>query len=255
MLAKLKVECGYQFTHKLEGMFNDIRVSSDTTDDYKKHIASMEVSVYPIIPGTNRDECLQSPCIDLSVIVMTSTFWPMNHSISTCLLPQELAQAVKLFERFYLSCHSGRKLTWQPGLGNVDIKAAFKAKKHDINLPTFAAVVLLLFQNVEEGEEKSYEDIKNETQIPDADLQRALQSIACAKFKLLKKIPPSREVHPGDSFTYNVDFSSPLQKIKIGVISTKIESNEERKETRDRIEEERKHQTEVSLPCLSPSSA
>lgn len=37
MLAKLKVECGHQFTQKMEGMFNDMRVSADTTEAYKNY--------------------------------------------------------------------------------------------------------------------------------------------------------------------------------------------------------------------------
>ena len=44
MLAKLKVECGYQFTQKLEGMFNDMRVSADTMRDYKKYLTNTIVS-------------------------------------------------------------------------------------------------------------------------------------------------------------------------------------------------------------------
>lgn len=34
MLAKLKTECGFQFTQKMEGMFNDMRLSVDATKDY-----------------------------------------------------------------------------------------------------------------------------------------------------------------------------------------------------------------------------
>lgn len=44
MLAKLKVECGHQFTQKMEGMFNDMRVSADTTEAYKKHVNTLGVS-------------------------------------------------------------------------------------------------------------------------------------------------------------------------------------------------------------------
>jgi len=36
MLAKLKTECGYQFTQKMEGMFNDMRLSAEATADYMK---------------------------------------------------------------------------------------------------------------------------------------------------------------------------------------------------------------------------
>ena len=35
LLVKLKTECGYQFTSKLESMFTDIKTSRDTMMDYK----------------------------------------------------------------------------------------------------------------------------------------------------------------------------------------------------------------------------
>lgn len=34
MLAKLKTECGFQFTQKMEGMFNDMKLSAEATTDY-----------------------------------------------------------------------------------------------------------------------------------------------------------------------------------------------------------------------------
>ena len=52
MLAKLKVECGYQFTQKLEGMFHDMRISSDTMDAYRAHLAKTTVSC----PWTDQDQ-------------------------------------------------------------------------------------------------------------------------------------------------------------------------------------------------------
>ncbi len=39
MLAKLKVECGFQFTQRLEGMFHDMKISSDTVAAYKEHLS------------------------------------------------------------------------------------------------------------------------------------------------------------------------------------------------------------------------
>ena len=44
MLAKLKVECGYQFTQKLEGMFHDMRISSDTMDAYRSFLGKTTVN-------------------------------------------------------------------------------------------------------------------------------------------------------------------------------------------------------------------
>jgi len=164
-----------------------------------------------------------------------------------------MVQTSKSFEQFYLSRHTGRRLTWQPSLGNADVRVAFKTGKHDLNVATFALVILLLFENQEADEFLTYEEIKQATSIADNELQRHLQSLACAKFKILKKHPPGREVNPTDSFSFNADFTSNLQKIKISTISSKVESGEERKETKDRIDEERKHQTEACIVRIMKS--
>lgn len=87
---------------------------------------------------------------------MTSTFWP-SHSSSPCNLPQQLLDSIKPFEEFYLSQHSGRRLTWQLSLGNVDVRVAFKSKKHDLNVTTFAAVILLLFEDLKDDDFLTYE--------------------------------------------------------------------------------------------------
>ena len=95
------------------------------------------------------------------------------------------------------------------------------------------------------------QEIKTATSIPDIELQRNLQSLACAKFKILKKHPPGRDVNATDSFSFNADFTSPLSKIKISTVASRVETSDERRETKDRVEEERRHQTEVPVPWIS----
>ncbi|KAF9557422.1 Cullin-domain-containing protein [Agrocybe pediades] len=230
MLAKLKVESGVQFTQKMEGMFNDMKISADTTRDYLEYVSKTT-----------------APVIELNVTVMTSNAWPMTHSASPCSLPPVMEKACKSFEQFYLSRHSGRRLTWQHSLGNADVHVQFKARAHELNVATFALVILLLFEDVGDDDVLSYSDIKEATQIEERELKRHLQSLACAKFKILKKHPAGRDVNSDDTFSFNNDFSCPMKKIKIGTISSKTENSEERKETRDRIEEERKHQMEACI--------
>ncbi len=41
--------------------------------------------------------------------------------------------------------------------------------------------------------------------------------------------------------------SPPLQKIKISTVAARVESSEERKETQDRVDEERRYQTDVRI--------
>ena len=63
---------------------------------------------------------------------------------------------------------------------------------------------------------------------------------------MIKKHPPSRDVSTTDSFNFNADFTANLARIKISTIANKVESQEERKKTTERIEKERKYQTDVS---------
>jgi len=229
MLGKLKVECGHQFTQKLEGMFNDIKLSAETMDGYRTHLARTT-----------------APSVAISVTVMTSTYWP-SAANATCTLPEVLVKATKSFEMYYLSKHTGRRLTWQPSMGTADVRVQFKSRKHDLTVSTIALVILLLFEDLKEDDFLMYEEIKTTTNISDNELSRNLQSLACGKYKVLKKHPSGRDVNRGDSFSFNNDFTSNLQRIKISPVSSKVESTEERKETHDRIDEERRHQTEACI--------
>lgn len=52
MVSQLKAECGYQFTSKLEGMFNDMRISRDMRSSYKAHAKSSDGKVDMEVDGT-----------------------------------------------------------------------------------------------------------------------------------------------------------------------------------------------------------
>ncbi|KIY72339.1 Cullin-domain-containing protein [Cylindrobasidium torrendii FP15055 ss-10] len=232
MLAKLKIECGTQFTQKLEGMFHDMKVSSDTMEAYKQHLNA---------PGINQ------PDVEMSVIVGTSTFWPISQTAMDIIIPPILETSRKHFEQFYFSRHSGRRLTWQYGLGNADVKVAFNSRKHELNVSTYALIILLLFEGLPEGEFLEYQEIRDRTGIDAPELKRNLQSLACARFKVLRKHPAGRDVDDRDSFSFNSDFHDKMQKIKISTVSSKVESSSERKETMDRVDEERNFQTEACI--------
>lgn len=237
MLGKLKVECGFAFTQKLEGMFHDIRLSADLTESFRAFVQR------------NADEDDGTTAIDMHTSVLTSTFWPITHttSLSECIMPPVIAKTMANFERFYYARHTGRRLAWQPGYGSADIRVAFKTKKHELNVSTLAMVVLLAFSDTDIGEELEYREIQKATGIPDQELQRHLQSLACAKYKVLRKNPASRNVSQTDTFSFNYEFTAPLQRIKIQTVASKSETTEERRETEEKVEEERKLQTEACI--------
>ena len=79
--------------------------------------------------------------------------------------------------------------------------------------------------------------ISEATEIPVADLKRALQSLACAKFKILRKEPVGRDVDDTDSFSFNEEFSAKQLRFKVGTVSAQKENEAEKQETRQKVDE------------------
>ncbi|KAF9113623.1 Cullin-3 [Mortierella sp. AM989] len=231
MIGKLKIECGYQFTSKLEGMFQDMRLTTDTMASFRDFL----------------ENAVDPPPIELSVTVLTSTYWPVPSIPVTCNLPADFLAATRVFERFYTSRHNGRKLTWHTTMGNVDLRATFDTRKHELNVSTMAAMVLLLFNNVADGESLSYTEIEEETGLPAENLKRTLQSVACGKFKILIKEPKSRDISETDTFKFNSAFTEKLSRIKIQTVASRVESAAELKETQEKVEDARKHMAEAAI--------
>ncbi len=117
-------------------------------------------------------------------------------------------------------------------------------------------VILLLFND---RPEISYKDIREATAIPITDLKRNLFSLSSAKYKILSKEPDNKKVEEGDVFAFNSKFKSKLYKLKIMTVVQK-ESEPERNETRQKVDEDRKHQYPFKLflsiffyPSIHPS--
>lgn len=233
VLGKLKVECGSQFTSKMEGMFKDMRTSADLNVSFREFIT---------------ENPAKKPSFDVSVQVLTSTFWPISAAVVSCKLPTILADGAKLYEQYYLSKFSGRRLTFQPNLGSVDLRVQFNAKKHEFNTSTQQAIVLLQFF---EHNVRTFDVLLEDTGMSVEDLSRSLQSLACGKFKILLKEPRSRDVLPTDKFRFNDAFTCPQVRIKIPVIvgaTAKVaDQAQESAETIAKIEESRKHMIDAAI--------
>lgn len=228
LIVKLKTECGYQFTSKLEGMFTDMKTSEDTMQGFYASI------------GADSGE---APT--LSVQVLTTGSWP-TQAINTCNLPTEILGICDKFRNFYLGTHTGRRLTWQTNMGSADLKATFgKGQKHELNVSTYQMCVLMLFNN---SDRLTYGEIEQATEIPATDLKRCLQSLACVKGRnVLRKEPMSKEISESDAFFFNDKFSSKFFKVKIGTVVAQRETEPENQETRQRVEEDRKPQIEAAI--------
>ena len=204
MVSQLKAECGYQFTSKLEGMFNDMRISKDMRDAYNTHKRSAERG-----PKT----------IDIEVDVLTNGYWP-SQNVKPCILPPSVQEAIERFSKFYLEKHTGRKLSWQTSAGAAEIRATFGTapnyRRHDLCVSTYQMCILLLFNG---GEALTLGQIRTRTQIPDMELRRHLISLCTPKHRILRKGSKGRGItSDDDTFTFNADFSSKLKRVRIPLV-------------------------------------
>ncbi|KAJ6840012.1 cullin-3A-like [Iris pallida] len=235
LIVKLKTECGYQFTSKLEGMFTDMKTSQDTMQGFYASQSS--------------DAAGDGPT--LAVQVLTTGSWP-TQPISTCNLPAEIMGVCEKFRSYYLGTHTGRRLSWQTNMGTADLKATFgRNQKHELNVSTYQMCILMLFNS---AERLSCKEIEQATEIPAADLKRCLQSLACVKGKnVLCKDPMSKDIAEDDAFFVNDKFSSKFFKVKIGTVVAQKESEPEKQDTRHRVEEDRKPQIEAAIVRIMKS--
>lgn len=240
MISKLKTECGCQFTLKLEGMFKDMALSASTNEEFKTHVSNSHLDLQGV---------------DLTVRVLTTGFWPTQVVNPTCNIPPVPRHAYSCFKRFYLACHSGRQLTLQPQMGSSDLNAVFfnkkddgtvVQKKHIIQVSTYQMCILLLFNK---NETQTFEEISVETDVPEKDLIRALQSLACGKAtqRILAKEPKTKDMSPTHTFSVNDQFSSKFHRVKIQTVLAKGDLDPERKETRQKVDEDRKHEIEAAI--------
>jgi cullin 3 len=94
-------------------------------------------------------------------------------------------------------------------------------------------------------------EIEAETNISHNEVVKTLTSLCqVPKWRVLKKEPAGKELLDTDKFFYNAAFTSKFVKIKIAAVvagANKLENDDERKETRKRIDDERGHAIEAAI--------
>ena len=250
MLSKMKMKLGTNITQKLEGMIRDMELSDSLAPQYNKYLGELGDA--------------DPSRVDIDARVITANVWPFealfksgddNEKKQECNYPSSIERTKKLYEQFYLGKHTGRRLTWMPNLGDADVRATFKSaegkvRRYELNVSTYAMMVLMLFNELPKGQGITFEEISAQTNISEPELIKVLHSLsAVAKWRVLKKEPTTKEMLPTDTFLYNENFTSQFVKIKIGSVisSNKIETAEERKETQGRVDNERGHAIEAAI--------
>uniref|UniRef100_A0A8C7UJZ6 Cullin-1 n=1 Tax=Oncorhynchus mykiss TaxID=8022 RepID=A0A8C7UJZ6_ONCMY len=228
MISKLKQACGFEYTSKLQRMFQDIGVSKDLNEQFKKHLTNSE----PLD-------------LDFSIQVLSSGSWPFQQSC-TFALPSELERSYQRFTAFYASRHSGRKLTWLYHLSKGELVTNCFKNRYTLQASTFQMAILLQY-NTEDV--YTVQQLTDSTQIkiffffPQQDiLVQVLQILLKSKLLVLEDENANVdevEFKPDTLIKLFLGYKNKKLRVNINV-PMKTEQKQEQETTHKNIEEDRK---------------
>jgi cullin 1 len=227
MITKLKTECGYQWTNRLEGMFRDVQISRELQLAFRQ------------IFDTER-----SLGLALEVNVCTTGYWPQSRPTPGN-LPRELAEACEKFRGFYLGKKSGQKLEWHLDQGQAEVQVVFApGTRRFLVCSTYQMLILLAFNT--SNKPVSYGDILRITGLPPAEAAAPLLSLAHPKVQVLLKNPNVKELEEAHLFMINPRFTSTSLKVQIPTFHN-IDEGKKKNEEDESINLQRQHQADAAI--------
>ncbi|EAA65587.1 conserved hypothetical protein [Aspergillus nidulans FGSC A4] len=226
MISKLKEACGFEYTNKLQRMFQDIQISKDLNSSYKDWLEKSFL-----------DDDDRKKLVDSHFQILGTGFWPLTAPSTSFLAPPEIVKTSERFQKFYCDKHNGRKLTWLWQLCKGELKANYiKNTKvpYTFLVSTYQMGILLLFN---ESDTLTYSDIQKATTLTPEILDPNLSIFL--KAKVLNISPEGSKPGPDSTFSLNYNFKN--KKIKVNLnIQIRSEQKVETDDTHKTIEEDRK---------------
>uniref|UniRef100_A0A6B2L5C9 Cullin family profile domain-containing protein n=1 Tax=Arcella intermedia TaxID=1963864 RepID=A0A6B2L5C9_9EUKA len=211
MISGLREVCGYEYTIKLQRMFNDMGTSNEVDSKFKDHLTQNNLSFG----------------IEFEVMVLTSGSWPIFSKRNNFTLTSILQPTIQEFTNFYTKLHSGRRLNWLYNLSKGDIKMSLQTSHYLIQASQYQMTVLMLFNNSSTLSEEDMVTLicsseKGSLEEDKQELSRVLKSLVDANLI----------IKTDEGYSTNDAFQSKRRKFKISGLlqqDTVIQQDETRK--------------------------
>ncbi|EDQ89438.1 uncharacterized protein MONBRDRAFT_25074 [Monosiga brevicollis MX1] len=219
MIGRLKAECGFEYTLKLQRMHQDVQVSTDFLRNFRQ---------------SNMGRTLP---FSFEALILRTNAWPFGSNPPAILLPPPLSDAIYKFEQFYTHAHSGRKLNWLYHVSTGDIKAKLPKGVYELSATTFQMCTLLAFNTQESFSSK---DIQNRLGMSKKDADRVLQSLITCRLLIGPETnDKAADLADDEPLTLNLRFKNKKRKLKISTPLTK-ETQSETAQTHKAVDEDRR---------------
>ena len=229
MIAKLKHMCGFEYTSKLERLLNDVAVSRENSDTFRRQHRSKEN-------------------VDFSVIIVMSNVWPLSRPVSFE-IPQTLMTCIEEFRTHYTGKYSGRKLNWvlQMSRGELTSVPGTFTQKYSFTCNTQQISVLMLYNR---QDAYTVDELSTQLNMPRDQLLPVLQSLTKV---MLLEVPAEAESSTGgkaaaelaaagtmyDTYKLNLAFTN--KKLKVDLIRAMgKEQKKDSEEVQKSVDEDRK---------------
>ena len=232
MISKLKDASGFEYTNKLQRMFQDMQTSKDLNQAYDEWRSQ------------NIDKEDRKDDIDAYYQILGTGFWPLQPSGTPFAPPPAIVKTYERFQNFYSNKHGGRKLTWLWHLCKGEIRANYvKMGKvpYTFQVSTYQMAILLMFND---SDTVSYDDMADVTMLQKETLDPSLGIML--KAKVITPVPEGAPPQSGTSYTLNYNFKQKKVKVNLNM-AIKAEQKQEAEDTHKTIEEDRKMLMQVSI--------
>jgi len=228
LIGKLKIEAGFAWVGKLEGMFKDVQNSTELNNQFKMAYSNKTV--------------------DLHITVCSRANWPAS-KIVTGAVPRELAPHCEAFKKFYKEKQSMHKIDWMWDLGQGEVAVKFRDGYIRTLCCSTTQMLLLLCFNMTTSKAgiMTCKELADVIKIRKEDMCDALVSMAIPAVGVLDKLPKNLELEDDHKFRLNGNFKSQLMKVIIPVKDKLVKIQGAKKEGPDPLLLQRQHMIDAAL--------
>lgn len=209
MVTRLGDICGFEYTNKLQRMFQDVATSQQLQAQFKDSEGTALANSF-------------------APFVLAEGFWPLPHRvIPDFKLPSKMEGTFQRFVEFYDKVHNGRKLKWLWNFGKGEMKLNMpNGKVVLLQVSIYQMMILLAFNDADSlTKEQLYNDVQLPAELLDGSLGFILKSGILLE-------------NPVNVYSFNPDFKSKRMRINLN-LPLKADQRQEASETEKQIEEQR----------------